>query len=72
MNNLKSIDKYANDIMNYIIISFDFIRELSPSILIQSDKELKKIQKAKDIVLDDLKEILIYAKVELNEQKKKQ
>jgi len=55
---LKPMTEYVNDIMNYVILSFDFIRNLPPSILIQEDSLMIEISKSKNLVLDDLAEIL--------------
>ena len=62
MKKLKEMDKYVDDILNYVVLSFDFIRELPPSIIIPEDKRLQEIQKSKNVVLDDLKDILNYLK----------
>ncbi len=46
------------DFEDYMINSFNFITELPPSILLSNNKELTKIQKAKDLMCDDIVMIL--------------
>lgn len=53
----KPFTDYLETIVNYMTLSFDFIKDLPPSILLNNNVALEKIQKAKDNLCEDLMEL---------------